>query len=137
MKTILYTAAAVSLAACAANGQPAAQILDGQWRVVELAAAALPADVRAELGFHAAESRFSGYAGCNRMMGGYENHGASLKFSAVASTRMLCEPELMKREQAMTDALGKTAAYSVNRDGLVLKDASGATLLKAVRMGAE
>ena len=144
MKSVLYPAALL-LAACAAapaeSGSPAAAQpqtqsaapLEGGWRVVQIGQSALPADADASLAFDSARSSFSGTAGCNRLFGGYTETAGRLEFAGTASTRMLCEPALMKREQAMTDALQHTASYFVDGNTLVLSDAKKQPLLKAVR----
>lgn len=142
VKSVLYPAALL-LAACAAapaeSGSPAAAQpqtqsaapLEGGWRVVRIGQSALPAD--ASLAFDPARLSFSGTAGCNRLFGGYTETAGRLEFADIASTRMLCKPALMKREQAMTDALQHTASYVVDGDRLVLSDAKKQLLLKAVR----
>ena len=130
MKSLIAPAAAFVLAACAAapNAAPAPS---GQWRIVRIGGQALPESSRASLEFDAAEKRFSGYADCNRLFGGYEQNGRTLRFSAVASTLMMCEPEQMAREQALSRALENTAAYSLDSRTLKLLDQQGNTLVEA------
>ena len=93
----------------------------------------LPADARARISFDAARSAFNGSAGCNSLFGSYQADGASLKFGDTASTLMACEPALMKREQALSSALRRTAAYEFDNGALVFKNKQGKTLLKAVK----
>ena len=149
MKTILPTAALFALAACAAPEAPqaaepapapqtraeapAAPTLAGEWRIAELGGQTLPADARARISFDAARSVFNGSAGCNSLFGSYQADGASLKFGDTASTLMACEPALMKREQALSSALRRTAAYEFDNGALVFKNKQGKTLLKAVK----
>lgn len=71
----------------------------------------------------------TGFAGCNRLTGSYESTGDSLRFGAVATTRMHCEGA-MELEQRYLAALEATRRYRVSESGLELLDAEGAVLAK-------
>ncbi len=71
-----------------------------------------------------AEHRVSGYAGCNRMMGGYALDGASLSFTQMAGTMMACA-EGMDTEQGFHAALAKVAKWRIEGERLELLDAGG------------
>ena len=73
------------------------------------------------------EGRMHGFAGCNRMMGGYELQGNSLKFKGVAVTMMAC-PTGMETEAAFTKALERVAGYRLDAASLTLLDGDGKVL---------
>jgi len=72
--------------------------------------------------------RFAASVGCNQMVGGFDLDGAGLSFGAPAATRMACPPPLAEWEAALTDVLGDTAAWRVEKGQLELRDADGATI---------
>ncbi|MEU7146256.1 META domain-containing protein [Nocardia sp. NPDC046473] len=66
----------------------------------------------------------SGTAGCNRMTGHATGPDIDLTFQ-IATTKMLCSPEVMEVEQAVLKALdGKTTA-TVDADTLTLRNLNG------------
>lgn len=73
------------------------------------------------------DGRMHGFAGCNRMMGGYELQGNSLRFKGVAVTMMAC-PTGMDTEAAFTRALERVAAYRLDVASLTLLDGEGKVL---------
>ncbi|MCF7985629.1 MAG: META domain-containing protein [Thiohalocapsa sp.] len=76
------------------------------------------------------DGRFSGSAGCNRLMGGYSIDGGTLKMtSQMASTMMACDPPLMEQERAVVDAISRAARYRIDGGRLEILDAGGEPLL--------
>ena len=73
------------------------------------------------------EGRMHGFAGCNRMMGGYESSGDKLKFKGVATTMMAC-PTGMETEAAFGKALQQTVRFRIEGADLQLFDAEGKQL---------
>ncbi|MEU4340791.1 META domain-containing protein [Nocardia sp. NPDC023852] len=70
----------------------------------------------------------SGGAGCNRMTGSADVSGSEITFR-IATTKMLCTPEVMEVEQAVLKALdGKTTA-TVDADTLTLRNENGSGLM--------
>ena len=63
--------------------------------------------------------RLSGFAGCNRMAGGYELEGSRISFGGVAMTRMAC-PEGMELERRFGKALADTQRYAISEGVLTL-----------------
>jgi heat shock protein HslJ len=88
--------------------------------------AALP-DVDARLTFRS--GRVAGTAGCNRLNGAYQVSGSSLTFGPAASTMMACPEPQMQQEAGVTAALANVASFEISGDQLVMKDATGATVL--------
>lgn len=73
--------------------------------------------------------RFAGFGGCNSLFGAYEVKGNSLEFKGIGSTKMACEPDLMKLESAYTAALAKVKTYTLSPDRKTLTLAgSGSSL---------
>jgi heat shock protein HslJ len=81
--------------------------------------------VDAEFG---ADGRVHGSGGCNRYSGSYALDGATLSFSEVASTMMLClEPEgVGEQEAAYFAALARVTTFRIEGDRLQLRDVDGA-----------
>ncbi|HEU5041651.1 MAG TPA: META domain-containing protein [Gemmatimonadales bacterium] len=75
-----------------------------------------------------AERRATGHAGCNRMTGTYESAGETLRFGAMATTRMYCPA--MDLEQRYLAALGGTRSYRRSEGSLELLDERGAVVAK-------
>lgn len=73
------------------------------------------------------DSHMHGFAGCNRMMGGYESSAETLRFKGVAVTMMAC-PQGMETELAFTKALEQTQRYHIDGATLSLLDADGKLL---------
>lgn len=72
------------------------------------------------LRFNAAQRQLSGYTGCNRLVGTYEQAGNQLKLQAGA-TRRLCH-ETAEVENRVTNAINLTQRYQVEGEKLVLLD---------------
>jgi heat shock protein HslJ len=82
------------------------------------------------------QGRLSGHGGCNSFNGAYEQDGDTLKISSLATTRMMCAPEVMVAEQFLLEALQATVRVLATKNELESYDASGAAVLKLIRSGA-
>lgn len=85
-----------------------------------------------------ADGRASGTAGCNRFTAGYEARPdrGELRFSAPATTRMLCpDAGVMAQEQMFLDALQSVATMRMEGSRLELRRADGALALSLVAEG--
>lgn len=118
--------AAFSTALLLTSSGKAGRTLEGtEWRLKELAGASvvhLPDAQGATITLHADGKRLSGSSGCNRIVGGYELSGQSLRFTPAGLTRMMCPEPLMKQETAFTEALRSTTTYRLVGDKLDLLD---------------
>ena len=74
--------------------------------------------------FQSGQKRLTGFAGCNRLTGGYEINGDQLGFRGVVSTRMACT-QGMDTETAFLQALGKVRGWKIAGQHLELYDESG------------
>ena len=121
---------ALILAGCASKPPaPPAPSIVGLWQAQQIAAAAVPADVRITLSMYG-DGRAVGRAGCNNYTSKYQRTGDTISFGPAASTKMACAPQLMTLEQSYLETL--TAATRVERrpDGtLALTADNGAQLL--------
>lgn len=74
-------------------------------------------------------SRVFGNGGCNAIQGSYElSEGNKIKFSKIASTKMFCD--YMEMEKALLQVLENTDNYSVEKDTVVLNNATMISLAK-------
>ena len=117
----------IHIAAGTCASPPAPALEDTYWRLASLgnAPVVLAAEQRAPYVVLASVAhRASGYAGCNRMMGGYELDGAKLAFTQMAGTMMACA-QGMELEQRFHAALANVAAWRLTGARLELLDDSG------------
>lgn len=84
------------------------------------------ADFKTELPtmeINASENTFMGFAGCNRVNGKLYFEKALLRFTNVATTRMMCETT--NKEAEFLKALQSSIAYSIENNRLTLSNPSG------------
>jgi heat shock protein HslJ len=81
--------------------------------------------------------RVAGLGGCNRFGGKYQLDGDRLSFSTLMATRMACQPDRMKTEQAFFDMLARVKAMKLAGDRLELLDGAGKVLATFDRRVAE
>jgi putative lipoprotein len=112
-----------------AGNDAATSALTGRdWMLMRLEGedvAPLPDGRRPYLHFEA--DRVHGFAGCNRLTGGYRTEGTGLEFAQMAMTRMACA-EGMELEQRFAGALERVTGYAIEAGRLLLRDAEGDTL---------
>jgi len=96
-----------------------------QWTLLQLDGEAVKSGARGALTLSLAskDRRLSGFAGCNRMIGGYELDGEAVKFTGMATTRMACID--VTPEEPLLRALAATTRWRVTGNTLELSDASG------------
>lgn len=102
------------------------------WIATEVPGATLDGARPAQVRF-GPEGQVSGTSGCNRFTGAFETGQGGLKLGPLASTRMACIGDLDAQERAVFQALGNVAGYEVEGDMLILRDASGATVMRLTR----
>lgn len=130
---------ALALAGCATTSSEPSAGADGQgaiegidWRLVSAPGgkpgAALSGAGAATLRFDG--DRFSMHGPCNRHSGAFERRGDQLQFGkeggAVASTKMMCPPEIMQREAALVDAMAAPMTLALAGTELRLTAIDGA-----------
>jgi copper homeostasis protein (lipoprotein) len=110
-----------------------ASVTETYWKLTELMGQAIPALKEGQKEVHIIlkkqDTRITGFAGCNRISGGYElKEGNRIKFTGLISTLMACAD--MKTEQELLKLLPQVDNYSLNGDKLTLNKARMAPLAR-------
>jgi putative lipoprotein len=129
----------LALAACGGGvkSDAGASPVDRDWELVALGGQTDPVGAGGRpitLRLDAQASRAAGFGGCNRYSGGFELAGASLKFGAMASTKMACD-QGMDVEDRYLPALGAVQGWKLAGGELVL-EAAGVAVLRFREAGA-
>jgi heat shock protein HslJ len=119
--------APIALAACAANkgaGVNLADAIVGDWNLhcINRVPVAVPQGARVPSLSFTPDGRVSGFAGVNRVSGGFDPATLAdgrLSFGPMAMTKMAGPPELMKLEDEFTQALSKVTRARIDADQLV------------------
>jgi heat shock protein HslJ len=102
------------------------------WRLTQLGSEVVqnPAGANAvSLQLLAQNSRAAGFAGCNRMFGGYALSNDTLRFEQMGATKMACmENARMQLEQRYLDMFANVARWKITGNTLELLDAAGQSL---------
>jgi heat shock protein HslJ len=113
------------------DGETATGLSGTSWTLASTTVAGkeVPAVGTATLAFDADGKRLSGTTGCNQFGGTYQQSDSDLTIALGPTTLVACiDAAATAQEQAILSRLPKVAAYTTG-DHLVLKDASGETLL--------
>ena len=111
------------------GGESVEVLLGSPWIVREIEGVAVPADSRPTLSF-GTDGKLSGRAPCNALTGGYQLKGDELAVSDLSTTRMLCPPAVMQREQRFLALLGDVRRFERPAgDTLVLRTEDGRALV--------
>src|SRR5262245_12853269 len=96
-----------------------------QWTLLQLDGEAVKSSSRGvpTLKLSSKDRRLSGFAGCNRMIGGYEPDAGAPKSTDMVTTRMACID--VTPEEPLLRALAATTRWNVTGNTLELIDASG------------
>jgi heat shock protein HslJ len=128
----LFVALALALSACADNGEtnaaPTRNPLVGTQWVMTGGGADAPT-------IEFTDSRASGGAGCNRWFAQAVGSDAGLTFTAIGSTRRMCEADVMDTERAFLAVLRDTRFARIENGVLVLRGAGGMELARFDRVG--
>lgn len=112
--------------------EPAAGLSGVTWRFYDMGNDTLTDASKTELRIDP-DGKVSGNTGCNRFSGTAAIVGTSLTFAPLATTRMACDPPLMKQESAILAALRSVKSFAlVGSDKLNLLDAGGQPVLRLV-----
>ena len=129
---LMAVAGAAALSACGSGISLDEPIESRVWRLTRLGQQPVAAgiDPQRDPQVQFDGTRMSGSGGCNRVTGGYQRDGHTLRIGPLAATRMAClDAERGMLESAFVDALQATAGYSLlGGTQLTLLDAGGRTL---------
>ena len=140
--------ASLTIAACATappservDGAAAVPLVDTSWRLTNLGGRLVdnpPGGNAVGLQLQPQNLRLTGFAGCNRMFGGYLLDADQLKFDQVGATKMACLDESrMKLEQEYFQMLSLVARWKIKGSSLELTDSGGAPLATFVAVAPE
>ena len=121
--------ALLAIAQAFANG--AVPLAGTAWRPVPLSGFAGADDQPVFVEFETPE-KVSGFAGCNRFIGSYEQSGDRLTLGPQATTRMACAPDVMNRETRFLKLLDQVRLVEAVGGELTLKTLEDAVLLRLV-----
>jgi heat shock protein HslJ len=107
-------------------------LVDTHWRLTNLGDRVIdnpPGPAAVSLQLQPQNLRLTGFAGCNRMFGGYLLNADQLKFDQVGATKMACVDESrMRLEEEYFQMLARVARWKIDGSSLQLLDAGGTTL---------
>ncbi|MFM9842498.1 MAG: META domain-containing protein [Dongiaceae bacterium] len=129
-----FAAAMLFLAGCTATPEEAATLVGPVWLAEQVAGAALPTEPQVTLQF-GADGRAAGKGGCNQYSGPYRTTGNGISFGAMISTEMACDGDVMEREQAYLDLLGRVSSYEVRNNAELILYADDGTRIRLRRGG--
>ncbi len=97
-----------------------APLFGRRWRLTEVGGTAVRT-TKPYIELERGAQRFTGDGGCNRISGGFEVDGATLRFSRVISTRRACiDNEVQRVETEFLRRLERTTAFQIQGDRLRL-----------------
>jgi heat shock protein HslJ len=117
---------------CAGAGAASANPLTGRWLIVSVAGIGPVGSARAVVEVKP-DGALSASIGCNRLFGKSTANGSALRIGPLGATRMACPPPAMKREQALSRALGNVARVRAKGRAARLLSASGVDLVTLAR----
>ena len=110
----------------------AAPLVNTHWRLTQLGERVIdnpPGAAAVGLQLQPQNPRVTGFAGCNRIFGGYLLNGEQLKFDEIGATKMAClDQSRMQLEQEYFQMLSLVASWKISGSSLQLQDAGGAML---------
>jgi uncharacterized lipoprotein YbaY len=113
-----------------------AQLFGRRWMLTEVDGVAVRTD-QPYIEFDRQAKRFSGDSGCNRISGGFELDGSSLRLSRIVSTFRAClDADVQQVEANYLKALERTTRFRIQDDILSLS-AGGAPVLTFKAEGAD
>ena len=119
-------AAPVAQPVATAPDAPATELSRHGWRITRIGRTA----ANGSLAF-SANNRVNASFGCNSLSGHFSQQGQTLQIGELATTLMLCPPNVQAQEERLSAAFSRTAAYRINGNKLELLDRRQHVLLQA------
>ena len=106
-------------------------LTETSWKLVELAGEPATSGAGGKEPFlsFTEDGKVSGFAGCNRFTGSFQNDEHDLSFSPLASTRMACA-EGMEQENRFLAMLAEVERYSIHASELALYSGDEPTIAR-------
>ena len=124
----IFAVALLSVGAGTASANP----LTGKWLIVSVAGVGPVGSSRAMLEVRP-DGALSASIGCNRLFGKSTAKGSVIRIGPLGATRMACPQPAMRREQALSQALGNVARVRTQGNMARLQSASGVDLVTLAR----
>ena len=122
----IYLAAFLLAAGATVPTAPATELSRHGWRITRIGRTA----ANGSLAFNA-NNRVNASFGCNSLSGHFSQQGQTLQIGKLATTLMLCPPNVQAQEERLSAAFARTAAYRINGNKLELLDRRQHVLLQA------
>jgi len=119
MKHLIYITLLMLIMGCQT---PQASIATTEWKLLKMYGedfSKLSSPVT--LQFSETDHKVSGFGGCNRFFGSYEQTNSTLKITGLGSTKMYCQ-ETMAVEDKYFKALQEVQSHSLKQKALYLLD---------------
>lgn len=104
-------------------------LVNTSWRLTQLGGVMVdnpPGERAISLQLQSQNPRVVGFAGCNRMFGGYLLNGEMLKFDQMGATKMAClDDQRMQLEQRYFEVLSRVSQWKITGSTLELRDGEG------------
>lgn len=126
MRSIVFAAAALALAACETGHSGTETLTGAKW--VAQSINGKPVIEPGGVTLTVSDDRVTGRSGCNTYFGDAEHKYGTLKIGSIGSTKMACmRPGLMQQESEYLTTLQASQTYIFQSDGrLVLNAPAGA-----------
>ena len=124
--SILTAMIILSTTACQMGQIQNASLTNTYWKLISLhGKTVIPATGYSELFMELSQDKSSihGFLGCNRFFGHYSHKDNEIKFTKLASTKMMCANN-MQYEQSFVKVLSDSVMYKIAGDNLYLYDDS-------------
>ena len=105
---------------------PATELSRHGWRITRIGRHA----ANGSLAFNA-NNHVNASFGCNSLSGHFSHQGQNLQIGELATTLMLCPPNVQAQEEWLSAAFARTAAYRINGNKLELLDRRQHVILQA------
>ena len=112
-------------------GGSGVELTDITWQPIMVGDESLPEDSGMYIRFEV-DGSIKGHGGCNAFFGSLERTDAGIGVGPLGGTRMACPEDVMDRETAFMDAVGKTTDFRSSKEGMSLLDADDGVLARFV-----
>ncbi len=105
-------------------------LLNNRWEVTKINTIYTDTEEKPFIIFDTQTLKIKGFTGCNNFFGSFTIKNGALKFSALASTRMLCTEKTMKIESEFLKTLSLVKSYKIKNKSLYLYNKRKKSLLQ-------